>query len=59
MWLMNLNYDKCKCMSLGNRTFPTSQYLMKMGKECILLIKSVNNLIWECFSLQILNLELA
>ena len=34
-WLMNLNYDKCKCMSFGNRTFPTSQYLMSSGEEYI------------------------
>ena len=35
MWLMNLNYDKCKCMLLGNRTFPTKQYLMSTGEEDI------------------------
>ena len=35
MWLMNLNYDKCKCMLLSNCTFPTSQYLMSTGEECI------------------------
>ena len=32
-WLMNLNYDKC--MSFGNRTFPTNQYLMSSGEEYI------------------------
>ena len=57
MWLMNLNYDKCKNMSFGNHTFPTSQYLRSIGEERISVDMSVNSLIWECFSLQILNLE--
>ena len=36
-WLMDLNYEKCKCMSFGNRTLPMSQYLMSTGEEDIFL----------------------
>ena len=34
-WLMDLNYDKCKCMSFDNRTLSMSQYLMLTGEEDI------------------------
>ena len=32
---MDLNYDKCKCMSFGNRKLPMSQHLISTGKEDI------------------------
>ena len=38
-WLMDLNYDKCKCMSFGNRTLPMSQYLMSTGEEDISVMR--------------------
>ena len=39
-WLMDLNYDKCKCMSFGNLTLPMSQYLMSTGEEDISVMRS-------------------
>ena len=30
-WLMDLNYDKCKCMSFGNHTLSMSQYLINVN----------------------------
>ena len=52
-------YDKCKCMSFGNCTLSMSQYLMSTGEEDI-SVKSLhaNSQTWECFSLQISNLDL-
>ena len=42
-WLMDLNYDKCKCkcMSFGNFTLPMSQYLMSTGEEDIFCYESL------------------
>ena len=30
-WLMDLNYDKCKCMSFGNHTLSMNQYLINVN----------------------------
>ena len=38
-WLMDLNYDKCKCMSFGNHTLSMSQYLMSTGEEDISVMR--------------------
>ena len=51
-------YDKCKCMSFGNCTLSMSQYLMSTGGRIFLLKQSANSQTWECFSLQISNLDL-
>ena len=49
MWLMDLNYDKYKCMSFGNRTLSMSHYLMLTGEEIFLTRESARSQTWECF----------
>ena len=48
-WLMDLNFDKCRCMSFGNGALPMNQYIYSPGDDDIPVVRAHSILISEYF----------